>query len=55
MYKLIKLKKMRGDFMEIFREGRQIEIQDVNVYNVGCGCEYCECSCDSDTFLPEEH
>lgn len=22
--------------------------------NFSCGCDYCECSCDSDTLLPED-
>ncbi len=24
------------------------------IYDMDCGCDYCECSCDTDTLLPED-
>jgi hypothetical protein len=37
--------------MEIIKEGtnRQQASGDFS-----CGCDYCECSCDTDTLLPED-
>lgn len=37
--------------MEIIRDS----INHNEVYTeMDCGCDYCECSCDTDTFLPED-
>lgn len=37
--------------MEIIREG----IKRERIFEAfDCGCDYCECSCDTDTILPED-
>ena len=37
--------------MEIIR----VSIDHNNIsLDFSCGCDYCECSCDSDTLLPED-
>ena len=38
--------------MQIIREESKKEIERVVFQS--CGCDYCECSCDSDTLLPED-
>lgn len=37
--------------MEIIRHS--INHKKITLNN-NCGCDYCECSCDSDTVLPED-
>ena len=37
--------------MEILKEN--IDHNKLSI-ELTCGCDYCECSCDSDTLLPED-
>lgn len=42
--------KQGGEIMEIIVYGYENnELLDMN-----CGCDYCECSCDTDTLLSED-
>ena len=41
--------------MQIIREARSLHtVQDNKSFESTCGCDHAECSCDSDTLLPEE-
>lgn len=37
--------------MEVIRD--RIDHSKITL-NSNCGCDYCECSCDTDTLLPED-
>lgn len=40
--------------MKVIKQSIRKEIQTVEGYDMTCGCDYCECSCDTDTLLPED-
>lgn len=43
-----------GDCVLIIEESTRRDVQVVEQFNMNCGCDYCECSCDTDTVLPED-
>lgn len=40
--------------MKVIMESTKRDVQLATQYDMNCGCDYCECSCDTDTLLPED-
>lgn len=46
--------KKGGSCMKVIMESTKRDVQLATQYDMNCGCDYCECSCDTDTLLPED-